>query len=400
MTPFVTRAPRLRYVGPFDGFRGMAVCMVVLAHAAEEQLQGFGVLVDLFFVISGFLITTLLLDEHRERGRIDFREFYLRRALRLFPVLFSVLALTLVFGLLVGDAEFRRKVIEDVAAAGLYAYHVVFPVNYTVVGGGIPEPRPLIQAWSLSVEEHFYLFGAVLTALVVKFRRHRELLVAFGAFVVFVAVARATGHVGWRIMWYQRPDAIAVGVMVAFVNALLPEELPAATDRLLRRLGTVAALAYGSMIFVGTTLARPLGLYFPIWPEVGGSLHDGVFWGEFAHSVGAVSAGIVTLALARCPSFWLVRPLSVKFWRNVGRRSYTIYLVHFPLGLILIQAVGEDAGPNRQLAAALSYFPLLIGITELLHRYVEKPAMRLRRSRPALTDQVGVATPKAAPTGE
>ena len=138
---FVSNAPGLGFVPPFDGFRGMAVVLVVIVHAAAEELAGFAPLVDVFFIISGFLITTLLLQEDRADGSINLREFFRRRIVRLFPVMYTVLLATLVGGLLFGDAAFRKEILSDVGAAAIYMYHVIHPVNDTLTGCLHRSPR-------------------------------------------------------------------------------------------------------------------------------------------------------------------------------------------------------------------------------------------------------------------
>src|SRR6476660_2492171 len=99
---FVSNAPGLGFVPAFDGYRGMAVALVVIVHWKAELLAGFAPLVDTFFIISGFLITTLLLQEDRSDGHISWRNFFRRRAARLFPVMYTVLLATFVGGLVFG----------------------------------------------------------------------------------------------------------------------------------------------------------------------------------------------------------------------------------------------------------------------------------------------------------
>ena len=84
-TAFVSKAPKLGLVGGFDGMRGIGVCMVLVGHALFEYVESWVTIVDTFFVLSGFLITTLLLQETRTTGSIDLKKFYSRRAVRLFP---------------------------------------------------------------------------------------------------------------------------------------------------------------------------------------------------------------------------------------------------------------------------------------------------------------------------
>src|SRR5690606_34022983 len=99
------------------------------------------------------------------------------------------------------------KAISDVIAGGTYMYHVVHPVHIELVGGGDPVIRPLLQLWSLSVEEHFYVFGVLIILFVVRRRWISQVMVVFAAAWLFIGLARFTGHVGPRFAWYQRPDA-------------------------------------------------------------------------------------------------------------------------------------------------------------------------------------------------
>ena len=144
---------------------------VMLAHGAHDVFASFAISVDLFFVVSGFLITTLLLEEQRASGGIALKPFFARRALRLLPLMYLVLALTMVTALLVGSSELIRETLSDVIAGGTYTYHVVHPVGAEMVKGGYPETRPLVQLWSLSVEEHFYVV-VVIALLFVLGRKH------------------------------------------------------------------------------------------------------------------------------------------------------------------------------------------------------------------------------------
>lgn len=389
---FVSNAPGMGFVPPFDGFRGIAVCLVVIVHAAAVELAGFAPLVDVFFIISGFLITTLLLQEDRKSGTIDLKEFFRRRAVRLFPVMYTVLTATLVGGLAVGDKKFRGEILSDVGSAAIYMYHVVHPVNEVLanpvnevmgnpVYGGEPPLRPLIHLWSLSVEEHFYLFGALLTVVVIRRRLVKPMIAAFLAFWLFVTVARATDHVGWNMMWYQRPDAIALGVAMAYVNAMIPHQL---TEIWEKRIRVAGGIGFGLLMFAmlsGTVLFKPFGLYVKSFPEVGNTIRDEFLWGQYGYSLANFGATLMVFSFIRGGNYWLVRGMSGKLAQELGRRSYTIYLIHIPLAAIILEAVKDS--PRLEPLGGIAYVPLLVVSTELVHRYIEKPAIRhFRKSAP------------------
>lgn len=387
-TRFISNANRLGYAAPLDGLRGLSMIMVILVHASFRPFASLASMVDVFFVVSGFLITTLLLEEDRRSGRINLRRFYYRRALRLLPLLYVVLIGTLLAVVAVdavfGEPDLLQKTISDVLAGGSYTYHVVHPVHIELVGGGEATIRPLLHLWSLSVEEHFYVFGVLIVLFVIRRRWITQLMVVFFAAWLFIAVARLTGHVGPRFAWYQRPDALLIGVVLAFANARMPTEWPPQVERIMRRATTVAAILICAVVFVGTFLAYPFGMHVPFLVPVGGSLNDGVYWGEFGFSVVSGSIAVIIVTLIRCPDHGLGRFLSLKWLTVVGVRSYGVYLIHVPLGVLLMETLGKKVPA----LALLLYVPLLALSVELAHRWVEKPAMRLK-SRLAEPGQSG-----------
>jgi len=377
--PFVSRAPKLGYFPPFDGVRGGAMLMVLLAHLSYENFASFAASVDMFFVISGFLITTLLLEEHRKTDDVDMGEFYWRRAFRLFPMLYATLAATVLGALATGKTQLIKEALNDAASAGLYVYHVVHPVGIEILDSKFPHHRPLVQLWSLSVEEHFYLVAAVLTLLVVRHRLPKLLLAVFAGLWLFIGAARLTGHVGPRLMWYQRPDSLLIGVCVAYVHALLPTQLSDRAARLLRWLGTAALGIAVVVIFIGTGLA-PYRIFVQFSPFDGQSkLADHWYWGRFGFSVVNICLGVMLLAMVRNGEWWVSRVMSWRPLREVGIRSYCIYLLHVPLAVIMFEMWGTrdkfgELKPNPVLF--LAYLVALVVLTQLTHKYLEQPMIR------------------------
>lgn len=367
-----TRAPKLGFSPALDGLRAIPLLMVLLVHAAYEVFGSFAASVDMFFVVSGFLIVTLLLEEYRATETINLRQFYLRRALRLFPALYATIIGTLLALLIVGDAEMRKQAWEDTWAAGLYVYHVIHPVHQEVVAGGAPEIRPLVHLWSLSVEEHFYIVVAIGMSLILARRWLVPMAAVFMAVWMAIGVARLTGHVGPVFAWYQRPDSLLLGVVAAVVNArFLPTELTERQRLQLRRAGIAAAVVLVAVVWVGTKFAKPFGLFVPFIPKSGGP-RSGLFWPEFGFSVVALCCAAVVLSVARVADAPLARVLAWKPLVNMGRRSYVLYLLHVPVFIVLFEIFGENS------PWLLLYLPMWIVLSELMHRYIEKPAMKLR----------------------
>ncbi len=375
---FISNADKLGYAPPLDGMRGLGVMLVVLVHASFVAFASFAATVDMFFVVSGFLITTLLLEEDRRSGRVDLKHFYSRRVLRLFPLMYTVLVLTLLAFLAVhlvfDERELLDKAISDVLAGGTYMYHVVHPVHHELVGGGPAPIRPLLQLWSLTVEEHFYLFGVLVVILVVKRRWVTPIMVLFGTAWVAIGMARLFGHVGPWFAWYQRPDALLLGVVLAFVNARMPATWSPGVEVWWRRAATVAVIVCSVVVATGMFIAKPLGLYVPFLVPEGGSLHDGLYWGEYGFTLVSGCVAVMVLTFVRCPDHWAARILSFRLFTFMGVRSYAIYLIHVPLGVFLVETVGRKS----EGLALLLYLPLLALTTEMAHRLVEKPAMRLK----------------------
>ena len=150
-----------------EGLRGVAVLLVVLFHAGLPVNGGF-VGVDVFFVISGYLITGLLLREHRRSGRVSLARFYARRIRRLLPAAAVVILVTLPIAFLVIGPLDRPGVMADGASAALSVANVRFALAEGDYFTSITQPSPFLHFWSLSVEEQFYLVWPALLFLVAR----------------------------------------------------------------------------------------------------------------------------------------------------------------------------------------------------------------------------------------
>jgi peptidoglycan/LPS O-acetylase OafA/YrhL len=168
---------RLPYVPGLDGLRALAVVAVLLYHAGLAWIPGGFLGVEVFFVVSGYLITALLLAEARERGRVDLRAFWIRRARRLLPALYLLLIATLAFAVVFLPGEVAGLRNDAVAAFG-------YATNWYLLAGqesyfeAIGRPSPLLHLWSLAVEEQFYVLWPPLFALgmgvgALRYRRRR-----------------------------------------------------------------------------------------------------------------------------------------------------------------------------------------------------------------------------------
>ena len=139
------------YVASLDGLRAVAVLLVMMLHANFKLGWSGGLGVSVFFALSGFLITTLLLEEYHSSGTISFKGFYIRRTMRLFPPLYLMLLMVLVYALLFRTGADQNLIVHDVISAAGYVYNICW-----AWGWGIKELL-LYHTWSLGVEEQFYL---------------------------------------------------------------------------------------------------------------------------------------------------------------------------------------------------------------------------------------------------
>ncbi|MET4781759.1 acyltransferase family protein [Glaciihabitans sp. UYNi722] len=345
-----------RFRNDIQGLRAVAVGLVVLGHVGVPGFGGGFVGVDVFFVISGFLITGHLVSSLRERGRIDFGSFYARRARRILPTALVVLVLTAIAAFFLASPLRVADILKDAAASALYVQNMYFAVQQTDYLAGT-SPSPFQHYWSLGVEEQFYLFWPIL--LLAGFwivRRSSKLLI-----IVIAAIAVLSFAACLVLMPISQPWAffslptraweLAIGGLVAFAGPLV--------SRLHPLLTTILGWLGLALIIASTVLFT-----------------DETSYPGFATLVPTVGAAmLIACAAERGPS----RLLSLPPLQFLGRISYSIYLVHWPL-LVLAR---ERAGLAETIPLP---FGILLGVASvplawLLYRFVES-RFRVPRGRP------------------
>lgn len=347
-------------VRSIDGLRAIAVLAVMGTHL-DLQFAGGGVLgVDVFFVLSGFLITSLLLNEYSKSGEIWWRGFFARRALRLLPALWVVSAATLVMSALSRDAlppeVLRRNGVavpddlfvntwKEVGSALLYVANFPTWLGAKDVFFG--------HAWSLSIEEQFYVLLPLLWWAVARIDRPSRRGTVVLGLALILGVARVVGVVGPFGLIGYRVDALFLGVGVA---------LTAADEHVSRRVRTtassVAPVALGIVVAIVVATAPDLG-------KVSGQ--------ALALAIAGASAVLVTALWhgsgGPVSQFLALTPLVL-----VGRISYGLYLWHLPI----IRRVGlmELSWPSPAIVA------LKVAVTfvasALCFVFVERPLLRLK----------------------
>ncbi|WP_307783884.1 acyltransferase family protein [Streptomyces spinoverrucosus] len=334
----------------------MAVSLVVLSHAGVPYVAGGYIGVDVFFVISGFLITSLMLREWSREGRISLGRFYARRALRLLPASTLVVLATLAGSwLFLGPLRFADYAKDAIASAW-------YVVNFRLAEAGtdyfntdVP-PSPFQHFWSLAVEEQFYLIWPVLLIVALKLFRRRALLaiplLALAAASFAVNLHLTESSPSWAYFGSQgRLWELAVGALLAVVAHRL-DDIPRPVAAVVSWAG-LAAIGYATLVFDEST---PFPGHNALIPVLGAAAvlacgSAGGRWGAGA-------------LLSLRPAVW------------IGGISYAWYLWHWPLILIVPAAAGfgEHDGPLR-LIAALCGVPL----AWLTLHLVENP-MRFHRA--------------------
>jgi len=405
------RGPVMPYIPAVDGLRALSVIAVIVYHANKSWLGGGFLGVEVFFVISGYLITLLLLAERERTGTVTLRDFWMRRARRLLPALWTLL-LSITIWCVFFDRERLGMLRGDVVGAFVYMsnwFNVWSGSSYTSSFSF----APLRHLWSLAVEEQYYLLWPIVMFVVLK-RMRQRLLPFIGLFFVAIAVviavvtaviyqtgpidtfaktpdqfmslfghhvlridflylgtfSRATGLFlgsGLAMMW--RPWALARGKVIR-------------TARVLDILGVGAIAALGYMAWSFRTVVEGV--------DVGQHGYDLLYRGGF-FLVGLAS--IVVIAAVTHPRSelgrWVIgNPLFV--W--VGVRSYGLYLYHWPIFQIYRKSAGTPLSVEQfgwlMLASLI--------VTELSYQFIEMPIRRgklmpyLRTLRASISDSQAI----------
>ena len=309
-----TGSGRVAHVAALDGVRGLAVLAVVVYHLDPDVLPGGFLGVSLFFTLSGFLITNLLVAEWRATGTIDLGSFWSRRFRRLLPASLAGIALVIVLSP-AWTANQLADLPGDVAGALGYVANWRFITGGDRYGAGFEAPSPLLHYWSLAIEEQFYLLVGALTAVLAAGRSLRRWLIVFGALGVASIVA--------TILLYDplQTDRIYFGSLTRTAELVAGVLLALA-------IGTEVPprLRAGARVVGGVGLAGA-GAAFVLVDLTTDALYRGGFWLMALASVVIIAGALVDGPLRRALSW---RPLT-----TLGLVSYGIYVYHWPLFLWL-----------------------------------------------------------------
>jgi peptidoglycan/LPS O-acetylase OafA/YrhL len=297
--------------------RALAVGLVVVNHAGVPWLSGGYIGVDVFFVISGFLITQLLIDEAGEHSSIDLRNFWARRARRILPVSILVTLVTLVAGLFM----LEPGKVRDLSAVGLgalgFCTNIVLFFRTSDYLSGVTAPSSLRHFWSLAVEEQFYLLWPLVVFAALKYGKvnWKKWLIGAGALAgvasLITSVLITKGHPGaGYYLPYSRFWEISAGALLALAGSRF-DKIPNLARAVGGWIGIVAIIT-SAVIFSESTVFPGYAAMLPV-------------------------AATVFVLVAGSAKFGPVSLLSLEPMQSLGARSYSLYLWHWPL-LVLIEA--------------------------------------------------------------
>ncbi|MEY2468808.1 MAG: hypothetical protein QOF21_1506, partial [Actinomycetota bacterium] len=348
-----------RHVPALDGLRGLAVCLVLAFHFTaifNPERGGFfpgGFIgVDIFFVLSGFLITSLLIGEQSKRGTVSFRNFYMRRALRLLPALGLFLVLELLYAqwvhLPVGDN--LKAVFSVVFYFSNWAQTYWDTVPFR--NGG------LALTWSLSIEEQFYLvWPALLLFGILRYARSRNMVLAVLALGVLASAAIRIYLWRWGSGYpaaYMRTDARMDGLLLGALCSFAWRWKLVPNGRWLR----VAGMA-GFALLAGVAL---------FWPEGSAGMYNG------GYTIVSLAAATVLLALLHGGS-QLDRIFNFAPLRGAGRISYGLYL----FGAVAARVAFREFSDNGKFIVFATGLAMTFAISIASWHFLERPIMQLRK---------------------
>lgn len=360
------------YIPALDGFRGLAIIAVVVSHYGFGKWIPGGFGVTLFFFVSGFLITRLLIAEHEKTQRIDLGSFYLRRVLRLYPALLVMVVLAIGFTMAMGCGVQPGEVLST-----LFYYR-----NYYMLYGDQSASancsRIFDITWSLAIEEHFYLFFPLL--FMALYRRPNIL-----AMVMALIIASA---LAWRlhIMATQGVTELTVYRIYHLTETRLDAIMFGCLGSLALHLDTkghyVRTVSY-PVLFCG---AVGLLLFTFLY-------RDMTFRETWRYSLQGLSLSVILPAVLYSKNYeGVMRRLCTPWLVTVGKLSYSLYLFHWVGVCVAENLIG---GERLTIPWLLTAVPLGLSLSLISYYYVEKPTAGLRKRFGSTVETMVIGTESA-----
>jgi peptidoglycan/LPS O-acetylase OafA/YrhL len=363
--------PTLTYLPALDGLRAFAILTVMLNHLKTKPLfPGGNIGVDLFFVLSGFLITALLVQEWAGAGSISLKRFYLRRALRLLPAAATFVGVYVTVSIVFRNSEFSGEapvdsVLRNAGFVAIYCFNWLRAIDGTSGLG-------LGHLWSLSVEEQFYFVWPLALLLLLKARVPAAAMMLVTTVLLLLSASLPAFLPGdWGRFYFGtdfRMQSLLMGSLLAqlYVAGVVRVYV---THTILFRFFLIASILVHGTIVLGVT-------------------NDSAFLFLGGHTFVAICCGVLVTGAMFESGTIFAKTLSNSVLVYIGKRSYAVYLWHFAIGFWL-----RSLEPFSQIAATLLISFLA---AELSHRLVEAPALRLKSRLRTSSRATLKSTPVAA----
>ena len=330
----------MKYRAEIEGLRALAVVPVILFHAGFEPFSGGFVGVDVFFVISGYLITTILIED-LENQRFSLVNFYERRARRILPALFFVMLVCIPFAWMWMLPSQMKEFSQSLVAVSLFASNILF-WRKSGYFDAAAEEKPLLHTWSLAVEEQYYVLFPIFLFLAWRYGKNR----VFWMIVVMASISLLLSEWGWRnkatANFYLAPTR-AWELFAGSIAAFIVQKNGVQKNNFLALLG-LATIIFSIFVYDETT---PFPSVYALVPVL----------------------GVVLLVLYADRETLAAKLLSTKAFVGVGYISYSAYLWHQPL--FAFTRIRSLEHPSLLLMLALSFLSMLMAY--ISWRYVEKP---------------------------
>jgi peptidoglycan/LPS O-acetylase OafA/YrhL len=330
----------MKYRAEIDGLRALAVVPVILFHAGFELFSGGFVGVDVFFVISGYLITTILIEDF-ENQRFSLVSFYERRARRILPALFFVMLVCIPFAWMWMFPSQMKDFSQSLVAVSLFASNILF-WHESGYFDAAAEENPLVHTWSLAVEEQYYLLFPIFLILTWRFGKNK----VFWTIVVMAAISLLISEWGWRnnatANFYLAPTR-AWELLAGSIAAFIVQKQGVQKNNFLAMLG-LSAIIFSIFFYDKTT---PFPSVYSLVPVL----------------------GVVLLVLYADKETLAAKLLSTKGFVGIGLISYSAYLWHQPL--FAFARIRSLEHPSLLLMLVLSSLSILLAYFSW--RYIEKP---------------------------
>ena len=372
-TPIRNEIGHLNHIPALDGIRGIAFMMVLLCHTYPALLHGGNFGVDLFFVLSGFLITSILLTEWSLNNSINLGRFYLRRGLRLLPALFLVVLAVLVYTIIMQSSSKILMTLADIGRIVVYIFNWQLAVDYQHIVDRHQEMYT--HLWSLSVEEQFYFVWPCLVIILLRLPRPLVLLFLFVGIAAPACARLLLWEEGASLWIYFRTelrfDNLLYGAFVAWMVfwGFVPKGL---TRVILSWAGLVA-------LIVLLILAR-----FDLLTN--GYAYRGVM------SLVALLSALLIASVIWCPLTPLKYVLELKPLRWIGRISYGLYLWHFPVVLMISRS--HNITTNVLFRNVITV-GTIFAIATISYYVIERPFLRIKNNIGCIKKQSLVIPPQS-----